>query len=229
MPQIILIILIAGILYYLFIALFFVFATSLAVVMTFFILRFFYFLLNPKAKQRHKAKKDAEETEKIRQAREIAESELAEQKNQEMLRDADTHHAPYEYNIGRHGNETLAIRYGIANLKKEVIPYFYYEKGGVKKRNPDRDTIIWRDAKTIRLKKLRRIGQSKYEVLISDFRDRKAIAIIEVGTDYVKTFYPIDERWFNIHCGLEEVLKGNRSMSLKELAHFHVEKTVLPR
>ena len=155
-----------------------------------------------------------------------AERKSAERKRREILRDADAHSTPFKYKIGRHGNETLAIRYGIANMETETIPYFYYAKGGVKKRNPDRDKIRWKDANTIRLKKLRKLDESKYEVQISDFRNRKAVAIIEVGTDYVKTFYPIDEGWFNIHRGLEEALKGNRSMSLKELARFHIEKTV---
>jgi uncharacterized membrane protein len=231
--QIFLILLVLGLLYYLFIAALIVLAAAAISITAFFILRLFYFLLNPQAKQRYTARKeaekagrDAEEAAKNRRAREAIERKLAERKKQELLRDAEAQDVPYEYAIGRHGNETLAIRYGIANLKKEIIPYFYHVKDGVKKRNPDRDKIVWKDSETIRLKKLEKIGLSKYEVQLSDFRDRRAVAIIEVGTDYVKTFYPIDEGWFKIHRGLEEVLKGNRSMSLKELAHFHVEKTI---
>jgi len=228
--QIFLILLIIGLWRYLLIA-------AAILIPAFFILRYFYFLLNPQAKQRYRARKAAEEaaraTDKAAQAakeaaknRRARERKRAEQKKQEMLRDADAQDVPYEYAIGRHGNETLAIRYGVANLKKELIPYFYHAKGGVKKRNPDRDKIVWKDSETIRLKKIKKIGLSKYEVQLSDFRDRRAVAIIEVGTDYIKTFYPIDEGWFKIHRGLEEVLKGNRSMTLKELAHFHVEKTI---
>jgi hypothetical protein len=55
-----------------------------------------------------------------------------------QARDADTQEEPCEYDIGRHANETLAICYGIANLQKEVIPYYYFDKGGVKTHNPDR-------------------------------------------------------------------------------------------
>jgi hypothetical protein len=63
-------------------------------------------------------------------------------------------------------------------------------------------------------------------VLLSDFRDRKARAIIEAGTEYVKTFYPLDDEWFKKYADLEETLKGNNSFTLKELAIFHVQKTV---
>jgi hypothetical protein len=63
-------------------------------------------------------------------------------------------------------------------------------------------------------------------VVLTDFRDRKAKAVIETGTEYVKTFYPLEDIWFEKHADLENTLKGNGSFTLKELATFHVNKTV---
>jgi len=144
------------------------------------------------------------------------------------LRDADVQNEPYEYQIGRHANETLAIRYGIANLQEEVVPYYYHAKGGKKMRNPDRDRVKVHDGRTIKLRKLRKIdaGADRYEVELSDFRNRKAIAIIEPGTEYVKTFYPLDRSWFSIHADMETTLKVNSTMTLKEIARVHIEKAV---
>ena len=70
------------------------------------------------------------------------------------------------------------------------------------------------------------MSKDLYEVLLTDFRDRKARAIIETGTEYVKTFYPLDDGWFEKYADLEETLKGNNSFTLKELATFHVQKAV---
>jgi hypothetical protein len=139
-------------------------------------------------------------------------------------RDGDQQATPYTYQIGRHGNESLAIRYGIANQERKVKEYWYYAKGGARERNPDRDKVFYEPASTIRLQKTKKIGKESYEVLLTDFRDRKAIAIIEVGTEYVKTFYPLEHEWFEKHADLEKTLKGNNSFTLKELATFHVQK-----
>jgi hypothetical protein len=118
--------------------------------------------------------------------------------------------------------------YGIANLQKEVIPYYYFAKGGVKTHNPDRDRVKISDGDCIRLRKRRVIDadKSRYEVELTDFRKRNAIAVIEPGSEYVKTFLPLDEKWFDKHTGSEAVLKGNSTMTLKELARFHIEKTI---
>jgi len=122
------------------------------------------------------------------------------------FRDADQQDKPYRYEIGRHANETLALRYGIANLN------------GVDGRG--------HPAKFIDLRKLERVGSNVYLVEISGFRKRKAKAVIEVGTEYVKTFLPLSEDWFSKYANLEETLKGNKTMSLKDIARFHVEKVV---
>lgn len=63
-------------------------------------------------------------------------------------------------------------------------------------------------------------------MILSDYRDRPARAVIEKGTEYIKTFYPINDHWFDKYADLERTLKGNGSFSLKELAAFHVDKTV---
>ncbi|MCG6558260.1 heme biosynthesis HemY N-terminal domain-containing protein [Ruegeria sp. 1NDH52C] len=152
---------------------------------------------------------------------------LAAQKEKEIakakLRDSDIQPEPYTYEIGRHANETLAMRYGIANTVVEVTPYFYYAKGGAKIRNPDRDTKRTVDGRTIKLRKLEKVigKEDQYIVELSDFRNRKAIAVIEKGTEYVKTFLPIDKDWFEKHSKLEVLLKGNKTMRLSEIAKTH--------
>jgi len=208
------------------------------------IARSIYHAFSPSAKQRFisdKLKKEAEakvteqqkaatiaQAEKLahdaRQARELQQAELL--RDRLLRRDADTQREPYIYTVGRHANEALAIRYGIANEQRAVKKYFYFARGGEKRRNPERDTTDFQPASEIRLKKLRRINHDVYEVALTDFRDRRAKAVIEKGTDYVKTFLPIDDAWFDQHANLEETLKGNGSFSLKELATFHVQKAV---
>lgn len=110
-------------------------------------------------------------------------------------RDADRQEFPYTYEIGQHGNESLAIRYGIANHKS-------YE--------------------SVCVQKTKKIKNDMFEVLLVDFGNKKAKAVIEVGTDYVKTFYPMDDSWFKKYAELEETLKNTNTFTLKELATFHV-------
>ncbi len=141
-------------------------------------------------------------------------------------RDANYQTEPYTYEISTHGNESLAIRYGIANQEKKIKKYYYFEKGGVKKHNKDRDEVYYVPSNKIRNQKNKRIKNDLYEVSLSDYRNRVAMAVIEKGAEYVKTFYPIDENWFNQHEELELTLKGNGTFSLKELATFHVNKTI---
>lgn len=212
------------------------------------VIRSIYHAFNPEAKraylerkekeaEEHRKRKELEEAEaKAKKEREVAENRAwmereAEKKRQIELerqqhRDGDQQTTPYTYKIGKHGNESLAIRYGIANQERKVKEYWYYSKGGEQKRNPDRDKVYYEPASTIRLQKTRKVSKDLYEVLLTDFRDRKARAIIETGTEYVKTFYPLDDSWFEKYADLEETLKGNNSFTLKELATFHVQKAV---
>ncbi len=212
------------------------------------IIRSIYHAFNPKAKRAY-LKREAKEAEENRKRKELEEAEAkakkereeaenrawmereAEKKRKKELqrqqhRDGDQQTTPYTYQIGRHGNESLAIRYGIANQERKVKEYLYYGKGGEQKRNPDRDKVYYEPASTIRLQKTKKVSKDLYEVLLTDFRDRKARAIIETGTEYVKTFYPLDDSWFEKYADLEETLKGNNSFTLKELATFHVQKAV---
>ena len=216
----------------------------LALVVTYKIIRAIYYFFNPKSKKAYleRIKKEAEETRK-REAREAAERgkqwertkeeqwERAKEEHRKKLehelhRDGDCQASPYTYQIGKHGNESLAIRYGIANQERKVKEFWYYAKGGERKRNPDRDSVYYEPATMIRLQKTQKLGTDLYEVLLTDYRNRKAKAVIEVGTEYVKTFYPSEESWFKKFADLEETLKGNGTFSLKELATFHVQKTV---
>jgi hypothetical protein len=201
------------------------------------VIRSIYHAFNPEAKraylerkakeaEENRKRKEQEEAEaKAKQEREEAEKRRKEYERQQH-RDGDQQTTPYTYQIGKHGNESLAIRYGIANQERKVNEYWYYAKGGEQKRNPDRDKVYYEPASTIRLQKTRKVSKDLYDVLLTDFRDRKVRAIIETGTEYVKTFYPLDDSWFEKHADLEETLKGNNSFTLKELATFHVQKAV---
>lgn len=226
-----------GIFYYLTIAILIIGLGGLAIWLLFLLVRYVYFSLKPEAKERFlkkraleaeaKVRAEAQETRRRAEAMKRIETEKRHKEKEKRLhRDAESQNQPYKYEIGRHANETLAIRYGIANLEKEVVPYYYFAKGGEKRRNSDRDKIRWKDASFIKLQKVKKLKPNQYEVLLSDFRNRKAIAIIEPGTEYVKTFYPKNSSWFQRHADLEEVLKGNSSMSLKDLAHYHIQKAV---
>ena len=171
------------------------------------VIRSIYHAFNPEAKraylerkakeaEENRKRKEQEEAEaKAKQEREEAEKRRKEYERQQH-RDGDQQTSPYTYQIGKHGNESLAIRYGIANQERKVKEYWYYAKGGEQKRNSDRDKVYYEPASTIRLQKTRKVSKDLYEVLLTDFRDRKARAIIETGTEYVKTFYPLDDGWF---------------------------------
>ena len=173
-----------------------------------------------------KAEKEREEAEaKAEGMRKYTEKRRIEQERQQH-RDGDRQATPYTYKIGKHGNESLAIRYGIANQEQKIKEYWYYAEGGEQKRNPERDKIYYEPSSVIRVQKTRKVSKDLYEVLLTDFRDRKAKAVIEPGTEYVKTFYPLDDGWFEKFADLEETLKGNNSFTLKELATFHVQKVV---
>lgn len=217
----------------------------------YFVGRKIYHELNPEAKRAHlerKAEQEAakkaaeeseierlrawrqevrEEAEKIKkEEREETEKQLRLELERKQHRDADQQATPYIYQIGKHGNESLAIRYGIANQQQRVKEYWYYGKGGERKRDPDRDRIVFEPANTIRLQKAKKVKRDLYEVLLVDFRNRKARAVIESGAEYVKTFYPMSDDWFDKYADLELTLKGSNTFTLKELATFHVQKVV---
>lgn len=218
--------------------LFFFFILPVVVaVMIYIAVKWIYYLLNPDKKKAklHLAAKKAEaerllKESKAETAKRIKKELEAKKKKEELRRhrhrDADQQETPYTYQIGKHGNESLAIRYGIANQEKKVKEGWYYASGGEKKRNPARDRIYYAPANTIRLQKKEKLSKDLYKVLLADFGDHEAKAIIEVGTEYVKTFYPLDEGWFVRHAGLEKTLKNSNTFTLKELATFHVQKTV---
>jgi hypothetical protein len=198
----------------------------LAITIAFSIIRAIYHFFNPKAKEKFKIRQEKERVEQ--KAKKDKEEAVQRQKEFEhrQHRDAEKQSTPYTYMIGKHGNESLAIRYGIANQERKTKEYWYYAKGGVKQRNSARDRVYYEPSTSIRIQKTKKISTDLYEVLLTDYRNRKARAVIEVGTEYVKTFYPLDDVWFKKYAALEETLKGNGTFSLKELATFHVQKTV---
>jgi flagellar biosynthesis component FlhA len=118
------------------------------------------------------------------------------------LRDADVQGEAYTYQIGRHANETLALRYGLANAKGN------------------------KELPNIKLRKIRKLQDAKYEVELTSFGARRAIAIIEPGTEYVKTFYPVEIDWFERNNKLESLLKNNKGLSLADIAKFHIENAL---
>ena len=173
-----------------------------------------------------RAKREAlnrEKTVAAEGARKLAE---AEEQRRFAHRDADFQEVPYIYGCVGHPNATLAIRYGIANQKKEVKEYWYSGKGGVQERNPDRDKIYYKPAETIKLRKINRIETNHYLAELTEFGNRRVRVVIERGTEMVKTFYPLDNAWFERHKDLETTLKNNKTFTLKELAMLHVQKTV---
>ncbi len=147
------------------------------------VIRSIYHAFNPEAKraylerkakeaEENRKRKEQEEAEaKAKQEREEAEKRRKEYERQQH-RDGDQQTTPYTYQIGKHGNESLAIRYGIANQERKVKEYWYYAKGGEQKRNPDRDKVYYEPASKIRLQKTRKVSKDLYEVLLTDFRDR---------------------------------------------------------
>lgn len=153
---------------------------------------------------------------KLQQLREAKEKKAAEQAAEEarrrVLRDLDQQDSPFQYEIGRHANETLALRYGIAN---------------------DENAWSGRPARSIFLRKLRPAGmigadgnerdeENVYLVELTRFRDRRALAVIVKGEEFVRTFLPMHERWFDLNSRLEEKLKGNPAFTLKEIAQFNI-------
>jgi len=148
--------------------------------------------------ERERILEEKRNKEKLERFRIIEEKRKQKELDRIRLRDSELQEIPYIYESGTHANEALAIRYGIAN------PEF-----------------------KIQLRKIKKLKDSHYKVELIDFRNRHAVAVIETGTEYVKTFMPInDTEWFEKHKDLELVLKGNGSFSLKELATFHVQKTI---
>jgi hypothetical protein len=120
------------------------------------------------------------------------------------LRDAEVQNEPYVYSIGQHGNEALALRYGIVNRKQSSsLP-----------------------SSKIKIQKIEKIGDDKYKVKLVDFGNKDAVVIHEPGTDYIKTFYPLNEEWFTEHNDLETALKNTGSFTLKELAKFHIDTLI---
>jgi len=162
-----------------------------------------------KASDDRKAEK--QKVERARTERNKREAEEKEALLRQKERDKDTHEMPCVYEIGRHANETLALRYGIANTKND------------------------KELRSIRMKKIKPLTSepNAYLVELTDYRDRYAVAIHEKGTAYIPTFYPLDRKsndidrdWFDRNEEVELVLKGNSSMTIKEIAKFHIDKTI---
>ena len=179
-----------------------------------------------------KSKGDAENSRKAK-----VESNRLERERLHLLRDSDRQSEPCKYEIGKHGNQTLAIRYGLANTDVEVIPYYYFAKGGIQKRNFDRDRRKIVDSNFIRLRKICRLNdENQFLVELTDFHKKRAIAVHCSGEEFIRTFYPInlasdgvDHDWWKRNSELELALKDNKTFTLKEMAKFHVDKIVPTR
>ena len=162
-------------------------------------------------------RKEIEETERLRAESERIRCEW---------RDADSQDSPYEYICAGHPNRTLALRYGIAN-GSYANPYVTLGSGenGEFVESFDGQPEL-RETK-IRLRKLEKVFSdddgSHYLAELPDFGNRKVRVVIQPGTEYVKTFYPMSEQWFDRHADLELILKDNPTFELKELAMFHVQ------
>ena len=144
----------------------------------------------------------------------------------DALRDADIQDKAYKYEIGQHANEALALRYGLVNNKKIIERGYVYERGGEKVHAPEKDKTRYVPAANIRVQKIEKLGANKFRVKLPDFGNREAVAIHEKGTNYIKTFYPLDDTWFEENINLELALKNNSAFTLKELAKFHVDAII---
>lgn len=198
------------------------------------------FFWTGRAVKRSSKERDAEE-ERARDAAAAAQAAIEEAEQQRIRaararRDADSQELPYYYKVGRHANETLALRYGIANLDIRSEPDTAHVRQMLE-LGEDPPVFSKRrksgEAGWIALRKIRKAGiqqrdgtegfnRDAYLVELSHFRDREALAVIEPGTDYVKTFLPLKQSWFRESHALEEVLKGNATMPLQDIAKFHV-------
>lgn len=186
--------------------------------------------------------KRQEKDASARRAQELALIAEKNRRREEVLarRDSDHQVEPYFYRIGRHGNETLALRYGIANtvLKIEPNPHHIQQMLDLGEKPPNfKRNVQFGESNYIALRKIRPAGmisesgreedmKNIYLVELTDFRNREALAVIEPKTDYVKTFYPRKAKWFIDNKDLEETLKGNSTMPLYDIAKFHVLKAI---
>ena len=149
--------------------------------------------------------RDAIRAKKEAEARDQREEEAERIKH----RDADSQTSAYEYSCVGHPNNTLAIRYGIANLERN-------ENGRFVPSN------------LIALRKLEKLKEHHYLAVLPDYGNRRVRVVIEPGTEEVKTFYPLDDDWFHKHADIERTLKDNKTFTLKQLAMLHAQKVIKP-
>lgn len=108
-----------------------------------------------------------------------------------------------------HPNRTLALRYGVMNTEDDS------------------------ENNTIRLLKKGYVPgfeeRGHYYAELYDYENTKVRVVIDEGSDYINTFYPLsDKEWFEKYETLEKLLKNNDSFTLKELAKYHIDVVVIP-
>lgn len=170
--------------------------------------------------------RNARRLERDKLVQQANEAEAIAERKRVAHRDADTQTEAYRYRCIGHPNVTLAIRYGIANTKKVVKEYRYAGADGEQFHNPARDKVTYESEDTILIRKIQRIQKDRFIAELPDFGNRTVVVILEDGSESVKTFYPMDDAWFDKHQDLERVLKDNKTFTLHELARFHVEKAI---
>lgn len=156
-------------------------------------------------KLKEKAQREAEnQREKERKLKEKAQESLRNLRIKHI--NEDIYGSPFRYQVGRHALETLALRYGIPHI----------ENG--------------REATSINITKIKKIEDNKYLCRLPDYRNREVIAIIENGTDYIKTFYPIEGKsWWDKNKSWEDTLKGNTGFTIKDMARMHIDRMNIER
>ncbi|KZY43420.1 MULTISPECIES: hypothetical protein [unclassified Oleiphilus] len=137
------------------------------------------------------------------------ERHINQEKLNQIARDKPYSEHPVVFNCTGHPNRTLALRYGVMNAEN-----------GVEKN-------------TIRLVKQGLVqgfeGRGHYYAELCDYENTKVRVVINEGSDYINTFYPLsDEEWFQKYETLEKLLKNNDSFTLKELAKYHIDVVVIP-
>jgi len=127
----------------------------------------------------------------------------------DKLRDACPQLIPYGFQLTAFANQTLAVRYGIANIES----------------NSEESRFLERPQTKIRLQKVRALGNDQYVVFLPDFGQQHALVKHQKGSELIEEFLPPDAQWLDKNPDLENLLKNADSLRLQVLAeHFHKKR-----
>jgi hypothetical protein len=152
-------------------------------------------------------KATAEIEEKRRKA--TAEMEALNKLEYQQKLDQAVSTEPLIFGCSGHPNRTLALRYGILNVTdgRENSSIVLLKKGHVEGFE----------------------DRGHYYAELCDFENARVRVVIDEGSDYINTFYPLDDKvWFSKYESLEKLLKNSDSFTLKELAKYYIDIVLVP-